>query len=164
MTVISDSGPLIRYARMGRLSLLRDVLGDLVLPVAVHHEIVSAGAGLPGATEISTASWIVTQQVREHDMLDQFLAVLDRGEAEVIALANEIAGDVTVVLDDLRARRFAHAHGLSVTGSAGVLIEAKRRRIIPAVAPLLDELLTAGLYLSAVDHRHVLALAEELPR
>lgn len=84
---------------------------------------------------------------------------LDRGEAEAIALAVSLGPGTSILLDDLRARTAAERLGLRVTGSAGVLTEAKRLEIIPAVRPILDELQDAGLYL---DRRAVSVMLEEV--
>ena len=46
-------------------------------------------------------------------------------------------------------------------GSAGLLVLAKRAGLVPAVRPLLDELLSAGLYLDDAIHRLVLGSAGE---
>jgi predicted nucleic acid-binding protein len=38
--IVSDAGPIIIFARIGRLSLLHDVAGFLLIPDAVYDEIV----------------------------------------------------------------------------------------------------------------------------
>jgi predicted nucleic acid-binding protein len=38
--IVSDAGPIIIFARIGRLSLLHEVTGSLTIPNAVHDEIV----------------------------------------------------------------------------------------------------------------------------
>ena len=48
-----------------------------------------------------------------------------------------------------------------MVGSAGVLVVAKDRGLISAVHPLLDELRSAGLYLSEIAADELLAIAEE---
>jgi uncharacterized protein len=50
--IISDAGPIIIFARIGRLPLLRDVTGSLLIPDAVYDEIVIKKGGMPGATEV----------------------------------------------------------------------------------------------------------------
>ena len=52
--------------------------------------------------------------------------VLDRGEAEVIVLAEELRADA-VLIDDLKARKTAVLRGLAVVGAIGVLLDAKER-------------------------------------
>ena len=36
--MVADSGPIIAFARIGRLDLLRQVVGELVIPPAVYDE------------------------------------------------------------------------------------------------------------------------------
>jgi predicted nucleic acid-binding protein len=43
MIVVSDASPLIALGRIGRLDLLREIFGTLVLPEAVWTEVVEAG-------------------------------------------------------------------------------------------------------------------------
>ncbi len=45
-----------------------------------------------------------------------------------------------VVLDDRDARRVARQLGFPLTGTLGLLVDAKARGLVRAVAPLLDEL------------------------
>ncbi len=68
---------------------------------------------------------------------------LDRGEAEAIALMRETGADV-LVLDDRRARASAKHRGLPFTGTIGILTTARKRGLIPAVVPLLEELRRRG--------------------
>jgi len=87
---------------------------------------------------------------------------LDRGEEAVLALALVPSEEETeVVLDDLAARRCAAAIGLKVRGSLSFLLIAKAEGRIPAVRPLLEELHSGGMRLSAELFRHILDLAGE---
>ena len=56
--------------------------------------------------------------------LERIPADLGRGEREAIALALETKVDL-VILDDQQGRRIACEWGLVVTGTVGVLIEAR---------------------------------------
>ncbi|MGH2614635.1 MAG: DUF3368 domain-containing protein [Thermomicrobiales bacterium] len=89
------------------------------------------------------------------------LAGLDAGETEAIAVAIPIWPRIPVVLDDLIARRAAENLGLAVTGSAGVLLQAKTLGLVEKVSPILDELRFAGLYLSESAAAKALELANE---
>jgi predicted nucleic acid-binding protein len=65
---------------------------------------------------------------------------LDAGEATTLALALEHAGKRLVLMDDPLGRARAHAQGLPVTGLAGVLLVAKRARLVKSVRPFFDRL------------------------
>ena len=62
---------------------------------------------------------------------------LDPGEAEATILALEEKAEL-LLLDEIAGRTIAESYQLSFTGSIGCLIEAKKKRIIPAVNPLLN--------------------------
>jgi predicted nucleic acid-binding protein len=51
-------------------------------------------------------------------------------------------------MDDLQGRSAAYMLKLRVIGSVGVLILAKQRGLIPALAPSLETLRASGYYLS----------------
>jgi predicted nucleic acid-binding protein len=40
--IVADSGPIIVFARIGRLDLLRQVVGELIIPDAVYEELVGS--------------------------------------------------------------------------------------------------------------------------
>jgi predicted nucleic acid-binding protein len=62
MTTVSNSGPILAFARAGKLDLLRELFKELTIPNAVYREIVIDGAGKRGSIEVETASWITTQK------------------------------------------------------------------------------------------------------
>jgi predicted nucleic acid-binding protein len=53
-----------------------------------------------------------------------------------------------VIIDDLAARRIAAERGIPFTGTAGVVVEAKRAGLIKAVRPMLERLAEIGFRLS----------------
>lgn len=73
---------------------------------------------------------------------------LDAGEAEVITLARQLSPS-TAVIDERRGRRIAQqVYGLTVKGTAGILVEAKRRGLIADVRPSLLALRAAGYFIA----------------
>ncbi len=140
--MVSDSGPIIAYARIGRLELLHQVCGELVVPGAVYHEIVVQGSGRPGAEDVEHADWIRQESVQHRAILAQFPSTLESGEREAIILAEE--QQATLLMDDWRAREMAVERGLLVVGVLWVLGEAKRLGVIQEVRPIIDELVASG--------------------
>lgn len=65
--------------------------------------------------------------------------VIDRGEAETLALAIELKAEI-VLLDEQEARHTATRLGLRALGVLGVLLQAKRLGIIEEVRSRLDAL------------------------
>jgi uncharacterized protein len=109
---------------------------------------------------IGLATWIRTQNPTHVPGLPLHTVALGDGEREAIALAFELNAR-RVLLDDGPARRVATRLGLPVMGTGVVLIVAKQRGILPAVRPVLDELLDSGFRLRWDIRARVLADAGE---
>jgi predicted nucleic acid-binding protein len=140
VTVISNSSPLINFAALGKLILLRDLYGTIVIPEEVYHEVVVAGRGQPGAAEVEHADWITRAAVSTLSVVAA-LHELGRGEAEAIALAVETP-NALLILDERRGRLAALNLGVNLIGTLGVLLVAKRKGLLAALAPELGRLQT----------------------
>jgi len=68
----------------------------------------------------------------------------------VVALA--IEQQATLLTDDNGVRMLAMAHNVPVIGSIGILIRARLDGVIPALQPLLDQLIVAGFHLDPQGH------------
>jgi predicted nucleic acid-binding protein len=143
--IVADAGPLIACARLGRLPLLRQVLETVLIPDAVFDEIVTRGRGRPGSSEVAEANWILRRTVSDQEALTQFPDPLHAGEREAILLAAEL--HVPLLIDEHRGRDIAITRGLNVIGSLRIFGEAKERGLIPAVRPLVAELLDLAYWL-----------------
>ena len=96
------------------------------------------------------------------DSILQVLSILvDRGEAEAIALAQAIPNS-TVLLDDAKARRVAEHFGISRIGTLGILRRAKKAGMIELLSPLIKELQNNGIYMQQRLVNAVLQDAGEL--
>ena len=62
------------------------------------------------------------------------------------------------VLDDLRGRRCAQALGLPLFGTLGIIVEARRRELIPVARPLIAAIRGFGYYIE--DHLVEAALSQ----
>ena len=98
--------------------------------------------------------------VNNRQAVEYLELVLDRGEAEVIVLAEELRADA-VLIDDLKARKTAVLRGLAVVGTIGVLLDAKERGLVDEVKPLLDLLIRKKIRISRELHNYALELAHE---
>lgn len=66
-----------------------------------------------------------------------------------------------VILDDTLARRIAKAAGLEVWGTLRVLLEAKKRKMIPKMSVVVKELRESGMWISEDVRRRIMRLAGE---
>ncbi|MFM8887603.1 MAG: DUF3368 domain-containing protein [Chthoniobacterales bacterium] len=149
MRVVVDSSPLIALARIGRLELLRELFGEIVVPSAVWSELVVADLDKAGAREVIASGWIRRQDVGDRSSVDNLRRDLGAGEAEAIVLARELPADL-LVMDEELGRRTARGLGVRVVGLVGVLVEARKRGLLPEAASIAEALhRKAGFWLSA---------------
>lgn len=149
MTVVCDASPLISLARIGHLSLLPALFGEVQIAVEVHHEVVVAGAGRPAAQAVQLASWLHVQSCPDPPMLEQWRTrhpSLGQGELATLLLAQSIAPDWTII-DERAARRLAATRGLKVIGCIGILEAAVRRGLISDLRGIYHGLLAQGIRL-----------------
>ena len=97
------------------------------------------------------------QDPRRADLLTD----LDRGEAEVLALAQEVYAGL-VIVDERLARQHARRLGLPLTGTLGVLLRAKQAQLISGVKPLIIAMRAGGIWLSDVLVEEALSIAREI--
>ena len=83
--------------------------------------------------------WFLITNANNKDYQKNLEKEIDKGEASAIALAIELK-DVTVILDDYKARKIAIQLGLEITGTIGVIIKAKKNGIISSILPILAKL------------------------
>ena len=150
MRAIVDAGPLIHLSWIDQLDLLHELFDEGFLPPAVQAEVLGTPVGTPGLDQIIRGledGWLIVKKLSPQARQEAGSMPLDRGESEALALAGETEVDV-FVSDDTEARSRGEASGLEVTGTVGILIFARERKIIPAVLPLLLRLRAEGQWLS----------------
>jgi predicted nucleic acid-binding protein len=85
----------------------------------------------------------------------------DLGPGETAVLSWAMARGGLAIVDDMPARRCAIAHRIHVQGTLGLVLAAKKKGLIPAARPVLDELRQVGMYLSDAVTNRALALVGE---
>jgi len=156
--IICNTSPLIALAILNRIDLLDTLYGEWFVPAHAAHE---------STVDLKPFSKLLAEKLIGHvvdlgdDRVVEALCIpLDRGEAEVIALA-EAKECGTVLIDDRKGRRIAALRGLSVIGSVGVLLQARRRGLIIEVRPLLDMLIANEIRIAPSLYTKALELAGE---
>lgn len=158
MKAVINSTPLISLAIIDRLSLLDEIFEEVYIPNAVFKETTMKGKRKASVIE----NW---GKNRKADVLDikaktALELTIDKGEAEVIILAQEKDIDL-VIIDEDKARKVAKLNGLNVTGTIGILLDAKKQRRISQLKPFLDKLVAEGIYISEYLYDNALLLAKE---
>jgi len=157
--VVTNTTPIIALSLIGKLDLMRNLYGTVFAPPAVYDEVLAGGIGRVGVVELTHASWLQRRLLRDPSRAD-LLADLDSGEAEAIALAQELQADL-LILDERLGRRYAQHLGLTITGTLGILVKAKQRGLISEVRPYIEQLRHGGIRIGDVLFARALELAEE---
>jgi predicted nucleic acid-binding protein len=157
--VIADTTPLISLSVIGHLHILESLYGKVLIPPAVEDELFFSKSGRPGFIEVMRPVWIDVIPLRAPKRAN-LLADLDRGEAEVIALALERNADL-IILDERLARQYARRLELMMTGTLGVLLKAKQQGLLSELRPLINELRQNKIRLSEAVIAEALRLADE---
>lgn len=161
MIIVSDTSPINNLAAINHLNLLQQLYGTVIIPEAVYQELTDPEFPVAGATEVKTFDWIQTRQVSDRNVVEALANDLDKGEAEAIALALEIKAE-QLLIDERRGRLIADRLQLRYVGILGILVEAKSRRLISTVKPLMDALRNqAGFWIDAALYNRVLQLVGE---
>lgn len=144
--------------KLSKLELLKELYKEISIPFAVFQEI-EAGRNKAFYQDLSTITWIKIREIKDKKALKYFLE-LDTGEAEAIVLANEIGADL-IILDEKLGRFHAKHADLQVTGTIGILLKAKSMGLIPAIKPLLQELIDKDVWISGTLMNEILQKANE---
>ncbi|SHI76442.1 hypothetical protein SAMN05443429_10489 [Cruoricaptor ignavus] len=158
LKVVSNTTPVLSLLKIGRLEILRELYGEILVPQAVFEEI-EAGKNKLFYQDLSLISWVKIEEVQNKNSLAYFLD-LDKGEAEAIALAVETNADL-LIIDEKLGRFHAKHAGLKITGTIGVLLKAKSHGIIQQIQPLLIELRNSSTWISDKFFSEIIDLAGE---
>lgn len=145
--IVCNAGPLIALDGIGRLELLKDLFGQVLVAAEVRSEVEAGGITGAGSGLFRSTPWLQTVNLsRQPD--PSLASLLDRGEAATITLAIEKTATL-VLIDEIKGRRVArHLYGLSVIGTARLLVEAKRAALVTQVRPLLDQIRSNGYWMA----------------
>lgn len=159
--VVADAGPLIAFGRLRRIEVLARVFERVVVPRAVFEE-TQVHPGLPDAQAIVSARAAGLFVVEDSPPdLTRLPPDAELGEGETAAIAFAAERGYGVLIDEKLGRSVAEALNLKVIGTVGVLLIARRRNLIAAVKPFLEDLRTSGHRLSEELIREALRRAGE---
>ncbi len=128
MLVVPDSLSLTTLSRIGRLDLVREVYGTLLVPPAVKRDLERD----PYLEQAFTDRWarIARLSPEENQHVNRLLnkTTLGRTEAQCLALAGRKRA--ILLLSDKEARTIARVRNIGYLGPVGVLLAALGYRTI----------------------------------
>lgn len=72
MIIVSDTSPISNLAAIGRLDLLQQLYGTVVIPLAVYQEIINSGSTDPATLAVQNLNWIQTRSLSNLELLKYF--------------------------------------------------------------------------------------------
>lgn len=145
--VIVNSTPLIVLSNINYLHLLKDLYKDIYIPQAVYDEVTAKNDSACQQIK-NNLNWIHICKIQDQSQKRMYQAKLHDGEVEVMILAQENQNKVLVIIDDNSAKKTAKYLGLTVTGSLGVILKAKKQGLIHSVITLMNQLIQNGFYIT----------------
>ncbi len=157
--VICNTSPIQYLHQLRLLHILPALASRVIVPPAVVDGLAEGRAFGIDLPDLNGLNWVeVHRPVSERAV--PLVTNLGPGETEVLMLALEMR-EALVVVDDAVARRLAETLGFRLTGTLGLLLDAKRAGLVGAVAPLLDQLQALRFRLAPHTRAAVLKLAGE---
>ncbi len=145
--ILSDTSPVSALFRLGKLDLLRDLYGVVLIPPAVFAELLNLSVFGYDLDPLTTASWLKVTVPKDQMLVGQLCRDLDIGEAEAIALAKELGAHL-LIIDEKQGRQIAQSMDLPIIGLLGVLLAGKKAGLVDTLSPLLQRLGDIGFYIS----------------
>ncbi|MGQ9556124.1 MAG: DUF3368 domain-containing protein [Anaerolineae bacterium] len=159
-SLVCDTPLLLYLGRIGQAELLPALFGPIYVPEVVILELAAGALLRPDTLDPLSLGWVRPVKVTAAELATLPQNRLGRGEQAVLAYG--YAQKVSYVgLDDRQARLLAEALGLQTTGLIGVLLRAKRGKLIPSVRELLDSVRLEGFRIDDELYLEALRLAGE---
>jgi predicted nucleic acid-binding protein len=149
--VIADTSCLILLNKIDELNILKDNYNKVYITPEIANEF-----------NLEIPEWIEIIEVRNRTLQLLLQNSLDLGESTALSLAFEIP-DSIVILDDLKARKVARNLGLKITGTIGVIVNAKLKGTIPSVKEILDKIIKTDFRINAKIINEAISAAGESP-
>ena len=145
--VVVNSSPIIALCSIGKLGLLKDLYGIIMIPQAVFSEVCTKSDSVAKNDLEMSLDWINVVPIKSEMTKAFYKSQLHDGEVEVMILGKEMNAGL-IIIDDKNAKKHAKYLGFNVAGTLGVLVAAKKAGLIPLVKPLIDKMVKEKIYLS----------------
>ena len=157
MILIADSSALVALSVCDSLDLLDALFGEVKVPQAVFDEVSVNHKPESAVLERYLQGKVESVDTEKYVYLD---AYADAGETEAMLLYKQMSAD-WLLIDDKRGRKIAAVNYINTIGSLGVLLSAKKRGLISAVKPKIDQIAESDVYIGQTLRQIVLDMAGE---
>lgn len=158
--VVSNTSPISNLALLGYLEVIAQLYQVVYIPEAVVRELRASSLVRPHLEASLQQGFLQQVPLQDRQNVRLLQHILDDGESEAIALAQEQSADL-LLIDERAGRTVAANLGLEITGVLGILLEAKTKTLLPRVEPLLTNLQAIGFRMSPALVQTVLRSAGE---
>jgi hypothetical protein len=138
LPIVSNTSPLIWLSKIGKITLLKKLFGEVIIPEEVYREAVEKGLqeGFSDALAIKECieqGWIKISKLNEREIklcekVRGHAFEIHLGEAQAIILARETGA--LLLMDESSGRAFAETLGLKVKGTLYAIMKALRDKLL----------------------------------
>ena len=175
MALVLNATPLIYLSRSGALQILKSLNTRIYTPKAVYEEVVVEGRrlGKPGADLVDQfvqEGLIIVHRTKLKIKLSSQATgaapesdwPVDKGEAEVLALAQEL--DCTAIIDEQVGRNLARLLGIEVHGTVYLLMLAHNNGALTRgqTLAMFKRIVAEGWRISVEDYTAIMEELEQL--
>lgn len=142
--MISNSSPLIFLSKIGKLRLLKELFGNIIIPEKVRDEVIIEGKSeVLVIKKAISEEWIKIQNPKKELSLE-----LGKGENSAINLAMGI--NQQLIIDDALAVKVAKSFNIGTLRATSVILSALKKRILSKKEAInsINSLIQAGYYIS----------------
>lgn len=139
MIVVADTSVILNLCFLEQQDLLHTLFGTVYAPLQVEAEFQRLAASDRRFLGLVYPGFIKRANPQSVHHSWAHSPVLHAGEIAALSLALELGADL-VLMDEAEGRAVATSLQLTTMGLLGILIQARQRDFIPAVAPLLERL------------------------
>jgi predicted nucleic acid-binding protein len=149
MRIVADTGPIIALAKIGKISLLKSIAGEVLIPPMVYKELFGKIGSESNEIDRALNTFIrLKKEITLDEATEMALADLGEGEKQAIGLASNLGEDILLLIDDRAGRRVAEKLNIATAGLVGLLVVAKEMGFVESVGPLIEDLRHSGYWLS----------------
>ena len=177
MIVISDIAPIIIFAKINKLSILKDLYSIILIPIAVWEELIEPlskpkkdiPSDIKYELKAKEEGWLIVKDpisAQYHEIALDLSKILGRGEAYAIALSLELKANL-LLINDSEAKKIAESKGLNTKWSTEVLMEALEKDIVKnyhEFKELINEMIENGLWMEKSRYNRILKTAKSLKK